>query len=272
MIIKKFNPALVIGAGGYVSGPVVLAAFFMGIKTAIHEQNTFPGLTNRILAKITDLILVSFESTVAYFPKEKTVMAGNPVRRQCVKEAPPSSSGDPFTLCILGGSLGSHQINSAMTDALTHLLPIRDKIKIIHQTGKNDLTMVKEDYKKSGFSAEVVTFIDQIADVYQQTSLVISRAGASTLAELMVNHKASILVPYPLAADNHQHLNARVLVDRKAAQMIDPDQLTGKRLARIILHLYNHPEQLSEMETNAGKMGRPEAAREIVDHCYRLIA
>jgi UDP-N-acetylglucosamine--N-acetylmuramyl-(pentapeptide) pyrophosphoryl-undecaprenol N-acetylglucosamine transferase len=88
----------------------------------------------------------------------------------------------------------------------------------------------------------------------------------------MVNHKASILVPYPLAADNHQHLNARVLVDQKAAQMIDPDQLTGKRLARIILHLYNHPEQLSEMETNAGKLGRPEAAREIVDHCYRLTA
>jgi UDP-N-acetylglucosamine--N-acetylmuramyl-(pentapeptide) pyrophosphoryl-undecaprenol N-acetylglucosamine transferase len=271
-IIKKFDPALVIGAGGYVSGPVVLAAFFMGIKTAIHEQNTFPGLANRILAKITDLILVSFESTMPYFPKEKTVMAGNPVRRQCVTKSPPSASGDPFTLCILGGSLGSHQINSAMTAALTHLLPIRDKIKIIHQTGKNDLPMAKEAYKKAGFSAEVVTFIDQIADVYQQTRLVISRAGASTLAELMVNHKASILVPYPLAADNHQHLNARVLVDQKAAQMIDPDQLTGTRLARLILHLYNHPEQLSEMETNAGKLGRPEAAREIVDHCYRLTA
>ncbi len=272
MIIKKFNPALVIGAGGYVSGPVVLAAFFMGIKTAIHEQNTFPGLANRILAKITDLILVSFESTLPYFPKEKTVMVGNPVRRQCVTKAPPSSSGAPFTLCILGGSLGSHQINSAMTDALTHLLSIRDKIKIIHQTGRSELTMVKEAYKKEGFSAEVFAFIDQIADVYQRARLVISRAGASTLAELMVNHKASILVPYPLAADHHQHLNAKVLVDQKAAQMIDPDQLTGTRLDQFILHLYNHPEQLSEMETNAGKLGRPKAVREIIDHCYRLIA
>jgi UDP-N-acetylglucosamine--N-acetylmuramyl-(pentapeptide) pyrophosphoryl-undecaprenol N-acetylglucosamine transferase len=272
MIIKNFNPDLVIGLGGYVSGPVILAATLMGFKTAIHEQNIFPGLTNRILGKMTHLVFISFEQSISYFPKGKTVVSGNPMRKQCLECISPSPSRDTFTLLILGGSLGSHQVNLAMIDALNDLLPIRDKIKIIHQTGKNDLTMVKEDYKKSGFSAEVVTFIDQIADVYQQTSLVISRAGASTLAELMVNHKASILVPYPLAADNHQHLNARVLVDRKAAQMIDPDQLTGKRLARIILHLYNHPEQLSEMETNAGKMGRPEAAREIVDHCYRLIA
>ncbi len=271
IIIKNFNPDLVIGLGGYVSGPVLLAATLMGFKTAIHEQNTFPGLTNRILGKIAHLIFVSFEQSISHFPKGKTVMSGNPIRKQFLKAASPSLLRTPFTLLILGGSLGSHQINRAMIDALEDLLPIRDKIKIIHQTGGRDLNLVKEAYQNKGFSAEVSTFINQIANTYQQASLVISRAGATTLAELMVQHRASILIPYPLAANHHQHLNAKALVSQRAALMIDPEQLTGKRLAQLILNLYHHPEQLSEMEKNAGKLGRPEAAQEIVDHCYKLI-
>lgn len=272
MIIKRFNPDLVIGIGGYVSGPVVLAASLMGIKTAIHEQNTLPGLTNRILGKRAHLIFISFEHALSYFPKGKTVMVGNPIRKRCLEGVVPSPPRTPFTLLILGGSLGSHQINRAMTDALNHLQPIRDKIKIIHQTGESDLGLVKEAYQIKGFSAEVFNFIDQIASAYQQASLVICRAGATTLAELMVHHRASILIPYPLATDHHQHLNARALVNQKAAQMIDPDQLTGKHLAQLILHFYHHPEHLSQMESNAGKLGRPRAAQEIVDYCYKLIA
>lgn len=272
MIIKSFNPDLVIGLGGYVSGPVVITAYLMGIKTAIHEQNTLPGFANRILGKIVHLIFVSFEYTLSCFPKGKTKMVGNPIRKQCLKGVVPSSSQPPFTLLVVGGSLGSHQINSALIDALNHLLPIRDKIKIIHQTGESDLKSVKEAYQSKGFSAEVVTFLDQIASAYQQANLVIGRAGATTLAELMVHHRASILIPYPLAADHHQHLNAKALVNQRAAQMIDPDQLTGKRLAELVLQLYHHPEQLSQMESNAGKMGKPRAAQEIVDYCYKLIA
>ena len=272
MIIKRFNPDLVIGLGGYVSGPVVLAAYLMSIKTAIHEQNTLPGLANRILGKIVHLIFVSFEYTLSRFPKGKTKMVGNPIRKQCLKGIVPSSSQPPFTLLVVGGSLGSHQINSAMIDALNYLLPIRDKIKIIHQTGESDLGSVKESYQSKGFPAEVVNFIDQIASAYQQANLIICRAGATTLAELMVHHRASILIPFPLAADHHQHLNAKALVSQRAAQMIDPDQLTGKRLAELVLQLYHHPEQLSQMESNAGKMGRPRATQEIVDYCYKLIA
>jgi UDP-N-acetylglucosamine--N-acetylmuramyl-(pentapeptide) pyrophosphoryl-undecaprenol N-acetylglucosamine transferase len=118
----------------------------------------------------------------------------------------------------------------------------------------------------------VSTFIDQIVNAYQQASLVISRAGATTLAELMAQRRASILIPYPLAANQHQHLNAMAVVSQKAALMIDPEQITGKRLAELILNLYQHPEHLSEMENNAGKLGKPKAAQEIVDHCYKLIA
>jgi UDP-N-acetylglucosamine--N-acetylmuramyl-(pentapeptide) pyrophosphoryl-undecaprenol N-acetylglucosamine transferase len=260
MIIKRFKPDLVIGLGGYVSGPVVLTAY------------TLPGLANRILGKIVHLIFVSFEYTVSCFPKGKTKMVGNPIRKQCLKGVVPSSSQLPFTLLVVGGSLGSHQINSALLEALTHLLPIRDKIKIIHQTGESDLKSVKEAYQRKGFSAEVVTFIDQMASAYQQANLIICRAGATTLAELMVHHRASILIPYPLAADHHQHLNAKALVSQRAAQMIDPDQLTGKRLAELVLQLYHHPEQLSQMESNAGKMEKPRAAQEIVEYCYQLIA
>ena len=272
MIIKNFNPNLVIGLGGYVSGPVVLAASLMGIKTAIHEQNTLPGLTNRILGKIAHLIFLSFEYSLPYFPKGKTVMVGNPIRKRCLEGVVTSPPRTPFTLLILGGSLGSHQINLAMIDALDHLLLIRDKMKIIHQTGGSDLRVVKEVYQRKGFFAEVFNFIDQIANAYQQANLVISRAGATTLAELMVHHRASILIPYPLATDHHQQLNAKVLVSHNAAQMIEPDQLTGKRLAQLILHLYQQTEQLSQMERNAGKLGRPRAAQEIVDYCYKLVA
>ena len=272
MILKHFAPDLVIGLGGYVSGPVVLAAYLMGVKTAIHEQNSIPGFTNRILGKIAHRIFVSFNYALSYFPSQKTVMTGTPIDKHHLEASSVSPPESPFTLLILGGSLGSQQINSAVTDALEDLLPLKDTIKIIHQTGPQEVHLVRTAYNKRGFAAEVVPFIDHIAGAYQQAHLIISRAGATTIAELMVHHKASILIPYPLAADHHQHLNARILVDHKAARMIDPDHLTGRRLAELILDLYHHPEQRAALEKNAGNLGRPHAAQTIVDHCYKLVA
>ena len=272
MIIKQFAPDLVIGLGGYVSGPVVLAAYLMGVKTAIHEQNSIPGFTNRILAKIAHRIFISFSHSRSYFPSEKTVLTGTPLGKEHLEQSDVSPPENPFTLLILGGSLGSRQINAAVTDALEDLLPLKSTMKIIHQTGPQEVDLVKTAYHKSGFDTEVVPFIDHIARAYQRAHLVISRAGATTLAELMVHHKAAILIPYPLAADHHQHLNARILVDHKAAEMIDPDHVTGKRLAQLILHLYHHPEERAAMEKNAGSLGRPHAAQAIVDHCYKLVA
>jgi UDP-N-acetylglucosamine--N-acetylmuramyl-(pentapeptide) pyrophosphoryl-undecaprenol N-acetylglucosamine transferase len=272
MIIRHFTPDLVIGLGGYVSGPVVLAAYLMGVKTAIHEQNSIPGFTNRILGKIAHRIFVSFNYSLSYFPPEKTVVTGNPIGKQHIQASKVSPPESPFTLLILGGSLGSRQINCAITDALEDLLPLKNTIKIIHQTGPQELNLVKTAYHQRGFSTEVVPFIDHIAGAFQKAHLIISRAGATTLAELMVHHKASILIPYPLAADHHQHLNARILVSQKAAQMIEPDYLTGKRLAQLILHLYHHPEQRAAMEKNAGSLGKPHAAQTVVDHCYKLVA
>jgi len=272
MIIKQFAPDLVIGLGGYVSGPVVLAAYLMGVKTAIHEQNSIPGFTNRILGKIAHRIFVAFNYTRSYFPPEKTVMTGTPLGKEHLQASTVSPPESPFTLLILGGSLGSRQINSAITDALEDLLPVKNTIKIIHQTGPQEVHLVKTAYHKRGFATEVIAFMEHIAGAYQRAHLIIARAGATTLAELMVHRKASILIPFPLAADHHQHVNARILVDHKAARMIDPDHLTGKGLAQMILQLYHHPEQRTAMEKNAGSLGKPHAAQEIVDHCYKLVA
>jgi UDP-N-acetylglucosamine--N-acetylmuramyl-(pentapeptide) pyrophosphoryl-undecaprenol N-acetylglucosamine transferase len=271
-IIKNFSPDLAVGLGGYVSGPVILAAFLMGVKTAIHEQNTIPGLANRVLGKIANRIFISFTCSQTYFPQHKTVLAGNPLRRQHLADTKQSRPKTPFTLLVIGGSLGSHQINTALIDSLEYLDPLKHTLRIMHQTGTGDLEMVQEAYREKGFSAEVVSFIDQIADAYRKAHLVISRSGATTLAELMIHHKAVILIPYPLAADHHQHRNAGVLVDEEAARMIDPEHLTGKCLADHIIDLYHHPERLSKLEQNAGKLGKPDAARHIVDNCYQLVA
>lgn len=271
MIIKRFHPDLVIGLGGYTSAPVMVAASLMGTKTALHEQNVLPGLANRVLGKIVRLMFVSFEDSRSYFPKAKTILTGNPIRRRCVYLHPSPLPPTPFALLVLGGSLGSSQINRAMIDALPHLIAVRDTISIIHHTGDQDLNAVNEAYRREGFSAEVVPFIDEMAGAYQRAHLVICRAGATTLAELMLHHKASLLIPYPLATDHHQHLNAKVLVNCGAAQMIDPEQLTGDTLAQRILHFYHHPEQLTEMGSNAGALARPRAAQAIVEHCYKLV-
>ena len=271
LIIKRFAPQLVFGLGGYVSAPVLAAAYLLGIRRAIHEQNVLPGLTNRTLGAIANRIFISFEESQRYFPRGKTVVAGNPLRRQHRREASAPPPPRPFTLLVIGGSLGSHQINGALTEALEELRPIRDELQIIHQTGSADLGAVQDAYSRQGFTAEVVPFIENMAGAYRRAHLVISRAGATTLAELMMHGKASILIPYPWASDNHQHYNAMFLVSRSAAKIIDPKELTGRTLADLILQLYRTPAELSAMGENAGRLGRPGAARDIVEHCYALL-
>lgn len=272
LIIRRFAPQLVFGLGGYVSAPVLVAAYLLGIKRAIHEQNVLPGLTNRTLGAIANRIFISFGESQRYFPPGKTVVAGNPLRKQHLHTASAAPPSRPFTLLVIGGSLGSHQINCAITEALAGLLPIRDELLVIHQTGTADLDTVKAAYRRQGFTAEVLPFIENMAGAYRRAHLVIARAGATTLAELMMHGKASLLIPYPWASDNHQHHNAMFLVSRSAAQLLDPKELTGGMLAEQILRLYRTPDELSAMGENAGRLGRPGAARDIVEHCYTMLA
>ena len=274
-ILKEYQPQLVLGVGGYASGPTLLAAFFLGKKRAIQEQNVMPGMTNRILKWFSQRIFVSFEEAKKYFPDKKTVVTGNPIRKEFLtslkKDKAEVRKKDCFTLLIFGGSAGAHRINQAMIEALDHLRGIKSSLKIIHQTGKEDLDFVSEAYREKGFDAWVKPFFEDMATCYQISDLVICRSGASTLAELAICGKAALLIPYPYAAHNHQLINAKKLVDLGAARMILDQELNGRMIAQTILNLYNHPEERIRMEQTIQRLGKPRAAEEIVDQCYALV-
>jgi len=281
LILKDFQPQIVLGVGGYASGPTLLAAFFLGMRRAVHEQNVIPGMTNRILKWFSQRIFISFEETKKYFPEKKTVVTGNPVRKEilaCLPDRQAASrkekkgrEGDRFTLLIFGGSAGAHRINEAMTEALASLKEIKSFIRFIHQTGREDLDFVSKGYQEKGFDALVRPFFEDMATYYQMADLVICRSGASTVSELAVCGKASILIPYPYAAHQHQLVNAKKLVELGAARMIEDGALDGSLLAQTVLHLYSHPEEREGMEEKIKRVGRPKAAEEIVDHCYALV-
>jgi UDP-N-acetylglucosamine--N-acetylmuramyl-(pentapeptide) pyrophosphoryl-undecaprenol N-acetylglucosamine transferase len=269
-ILQDFQPQLVLGVGGYASGPTLMAASLLGMKRAIHEQNVIPGMTNRNLKRFSQRIFVSFEETKKYFPDEKTLVTGNPIRRE-IFQGIEKRKGDRFTLLIFGGSAGAHRINEAIIEALDLLQEIKSFLKFFHQTGREDADWVSKVYQEKGFDAVVKPFFEDMATYYQRSDLIVCRSGASTVAELAVCGKAAILIPYPYAAQNHQLTNAQKLVDLGAARMIRDRELNGPSLAQTIHHLYDHPEERTRMEEKIQQVGRPRAAEEIVDHCYALI-
>jgi UDP-N-acetylglucosamine--N-acetylmuramyl-(pentapeptide) pyrophosphoryl-undecaprenol N-acetylglucosamine transferase len=271
-ILRTFKPEVAIGVGGYASGPLMIAAWLMRIPSAILEQNTVPGITNRVLSHFVNAVYVMFESSAEHFPKRKVHALGNPIRRQLLDNFLRSKITDArFTILVLGGSQGAHALNLRMVEAAGHLKNIYEQIKIVHQTGDKDEELVRKGYADLGVNAEVSAFINDMSNAYLRADLVVCRAGATTLAEVMVAKKASILIPYPHAADNHQELNARTMVDAGASRMLVERDLDGKRLADEILALFNDRELIAKMEQAASRTGRPEAAREIVDACVELI-
>ena len=274
-ILKAFQPHLVLGVGGYASGPALLAASLLGMKRAIQEQNVMPGMTNRILKWFSHRIFVSFEEAKKYFPKKKTLLTGNPIRKEfltALREGKGTrAEKERFTLLIFGGSAGAHRINRAMIEALGDLQGMRSWLKIIHQTGKEDLEFVSGEYRKKGFDALVKPFFEDLPVYYRTADLVVCRSGAGTVAELAVCGKAALLMPYPYAAHDHQLINARKLVDLGSARMILDQDLNGKIMAQAILHLHDHPEEQAKMEKAIQRLARPRAAEEIVDHCYALL-
>ena len=276
-ILKEFQPQIVLGVGGYASGPTLLAAFLLGMKRAIHEQNVVPGMTNRILRWFSQKIFISFEETKKYFPGKKTVVTGNPVRKEIAaslmagNQQAEKKKEDRFTVLIFGGSAGAHRLNEAMMEALSLLREIQSSLRFIHQTGSADVDFVSKGYHDKGFEALVKPFFEEMATYYRLADLVICRAGATTIAEVAVCGKAVIFVPYPFAARQHQLMNAQRLVDLEAARMIRDEELNGSSLAQNILYLFDHPEQRRKMGGAIRQVGRPRAAEEIVDHCYALI-
>lgn len=265
-ILRRQKPDVVVGVGGYASGPVVLAAAMLRIPTAVQEQNALPGLTNKLLGRVARVVFTAFEEATAFFPPGKVQLVGNPIRRKLMDNFLRSHVvQQKFTLLVFGGSLGAHGVNQRMLDALDSLKDLQGQMSIVHQTGKADLELVRKGYADKGFDAQVVEYIEDMSDAYAKASLVVCRAGATTLAELMVAKKASILIPYPFAADNHQEVNAQALVKVGAALMFREAELTGAQLAEEIRRLKEDPEKRRQMEKKAGLLGRPEASKELAD-------
>lgn len=271
-ILLRAKPDVVVGVGGYSSGPVVLTAWMLGVPTAVQEQNALPGFTNKVLGKFVNAVFLAFEGASQFFPAKKVHVIGNPIRRKLMENFLRSNTAhEKFTVLVFGGSLGARGINSRMLEALDHLGDLKDGLLFIHQTGKNDLQHVKQGYEQKGFNAEVVEFIDDMSAAYLKSELVICRAGATTLAELTVCKKASILIPFPFATDDHQSVNAEALVKAGAALVFQEKDLTGKGLADAIRELKAEPARLKKMEKAAGLLGRPEAAKELADVCVQMM-
>ena len=270
-ILRRVRPDGVIGSGSYSSGPVVLAAKLLRIKTAILEQNVLPGLTNRILGKFVDRVYTAFKEAGEYFPAERTLYAGNPVRRGIIKVREERSPEGKFNLLVFGGSQGATTINAAFLDATEYLPDIWGSLRVVHQTGSEGYGAAEAAYKRKGLDVELHSFIDDMAGVYAGADLIVCRAGATSIAEITTLGIPAILVPYPFSTDDHQELNARHLSDRGAAVMIRQDELTGSTLAGAIRKFFEDRAELERVKESVRTLGRPDAAGTIAKDYIELI-
>ncbi|MEA3385851.1 MAG: undecaprenyldiphospho-muramoylpentapeptide beta-N-acetylglucosaminyltransferase, partial [Thermodesulfobacteriota bacterium] len=276
--LKSFRPDLVLGVGGYVSGPVLLAARILRIPAALHEQNLIPGLTNRLASRFAKIVFVSFKETVKYFPKNRVIFTGNPIRKNIIQsrnhqitqslnhsitKSLNHSITKSLNLLVLGGSQGARCLNRLAGSAIQVLWQSGFHLEIIHQTGKLDESHVEKFYKDANIPAKVTPFISNIGESYSWADLVICRAGAGTLAELTTMGKPSILIPYPWATDSHQDANAGKLTEAGAAKYFLEEEIGAIKLAGEIQALLEDPQKLINMGKNARKLGKPTAATEI---------
>jgi UDP-N-acetylglucosamine--N-acetylmuramyl-(pentapeptide) pyrophosphoryl-undecaprenol N-acetylglucosamine transferase len=269
-ILRRTEPGLVIGVGGYSSGPVVLLASWRGIPTLILEQNAHPGFTNRLLGRWVRRAVVAFESSLPYF-RGKGVCLGNPVREEFYALPAKARSG-PLSVLIFGGSQGSRFLNEKVTAALPLLAPLRDRFRIVHQTGTRDLDWVASKYRASGFDADAVApYISDMPGAFGRADLVVSRAGATTLAEIIAARKAAILVPFAGASEDHQTANARELERIGGAEVIPELRLTSETVAGRLFHYLNQPADLDAMETNLLSLRTENPAAKIAGLCLSLM-
>ena len=270
-IMHDFKPHLVFGVGGYSSGPVCLTAKVLGIPAAVHEQNSYPGVTNRLLCRVVDRVFISFEESEAYFSGGNLYLTGNPIREEFLR-TPPRDLGDPrFTVLVVGGSQGARALNDAMVEALIILKARGRDPRVIHQTGRIDRDRIQGAYREKGLEGDVSAFIQDMARAYARADLVVSRAGAGAVFELAALAKPSILIPYPFAANNHQETNARVLVEAGGAKMLLQSDLSGDVLADAVMMYMDNPALLAGMGEAARKVAKPDAARAITNLMMDMI-
>ncbi|TLY45282.1 MAG: undecaprenyldiphospho-muramoylpentapeptide beta-N-acetylglucosaminyltransferase [Nitrospirae bacterium] len=282
-ILRTRQADLVIGVGGYSSPPVLVAASLLGIRRVILEPNAYPGMANRVLGPLADIIFVAFEAAGRHFTPSKVRVVGTPIRRAFLEPAQAVSPGLPEvaaraagganrTLLIFGGSQGAHAINAAMLAALPHLDALRASVSVIHQTGEADHDVVKAAYEAAGFRSEVVPFVFDMPRALRSADLVVSRSGAVTVAELTACGKAAVLIPLPHAIYRHQERNAQVMESGGAAVVLSQENLTGLELAQTIETLLRDPGRLRAMGALSRVLGRVDSAERMVRECQALVA
>mgnify|MGYP006277292743 CR=1 FL=1 len=271
-ILKDFVPSAVLGVGGYSSGPVCVAARTLRIPTAVHEQNSYPGLTNRLLCRVVDRVFISFEESRAKFPAGTLIFTGNPVREELLQTARSNRKNEAvLSVLVVGGSQGAKAVNTGVAAAWAILKMQGRRFRVVHQTGEADYERVLRLYTELGLRGTVTPFIDDMAAAYREADLVVGRAGASTVTELAALGKPSVLVPYPYAANNHQVTNARALSEDGGAVLLLQSELSGRALARVLARLDSDRDALREMGDRARKRKAPDAACAIVDGVEALI-
>jgi len=270
--LKAWRPDVVIGVGGYASGPVVLMARLRGIPTAICEQNSIPGLTNKILGRVARAVFLSFEESRRFFRPKKVILSGNPVRRDLLQRLLASTAAQAdaaLHVLVCGGSQGAVAVNELASAALIALAK-EAKLVIVHQTGEKDLAATRERYAAGGVTAECHAFIKDMAAAYQRADVIIGRAGATTVAELAIAGKPAIFIPYPFAADNHQEINAREMAEAGAALMFRQSELTAPALAEALRGLLD-PARRATMGAAMKALAKPRAAAAVIDWAEQMV-
>jgi UDP-N-acetylglucosamine--N-acetylmuramyl-(pentapeptide) pyrophosphoryl-undecaprenol N-acetylglucosamine transferase len=278
-ILRRFRPDVVLGVGGYASGPMLLAAALLGYPTAIQEQNSVPGITNRVLGRLVRAVFIAFEDAARFFPARKIARLGNPVRQKIVaalesaQPAPVSASASArLRILVVGGSQGARAVSDLVL-ATAQVLATRDlDFTLVHQTGAADLARVEARYRELGLAgrAQAQAFIDDMATAYANADVVVARAGALTLAELAIAGKPALLIPLPTAADDHQRKNAARFAAEGAAQLFDQATTQAEELAAAIVELASNSSKRAQMSTAMRALARPQAAQAVADRLQAL--
>ncbi len=270
-LLRRRSPGLVVGLGGYSSGPIVLWAALRGLPTLLLEQNTVPGVTNRILARFVRGAAVSSPAALPHFPRVGFV-SGNPVRAGFFDAPAPERSPQHVQVLVIGGSQGAHAINAAMVAAAAVLAAAPRPLRVTHQAGERDVAFVREGYRTAGLPARVEAFIEDMDREMAAADLVVCRAGATTLAELAAAGRPAILVPFPQATHDHQRHNAAAVAEAGGAHVIDERELSGRTLGDCVTALAADDERRAALAEASRRLARPAAARAIVDRIERLLA
>lgn len=265
-LILKFKPDVILGVGGYASGPVVFVGALLGKRTIIWEPNAYPGLANRWLSRFVDMCCVVWEESSQYLNAKKIVRVPMPVRKEIEEIKPRVPSTANFRIFVFGGSQGSRVLNNTLIEMVKKGGPWLKTTEIVHQTGKLDFVRIHDEYANvSGAMVECREYIDDMPERYRWADLVITRSGTGTLSEIAACSKASILVPLPTSADDHQRKNAEVLVNKKAAVMILQNDLSADKLLKEIERLRSNPREIHELEQNVHQFHSSQAAEKIAE-------